>query len=64
MPWTEKKLQSSANSWGCEGESVIELLELERTFKGHLLQLPCNEQGHLHLEQITQSLIQTALECL
>ena len=25
---------------------IIESLELEWTFKGHLVQLPCNEQGH------------------
>jgi len=25
---------------------IIESLDLEGTFKGHLVQLPCNEQGH------------------
>jgi len=27
----------------------MESFELEGTFKGHLVQLPCNEQGHLQL---------------
>ena len=30
---------------------IIELFELEGTFKGHLVQLPYNEQGHLQLHQ-------------
>jgi len=25
---------------------IVESLELEGTIKGHLVQLPCNEQGH------------------
>jgi len=32
---------------------IIESLELEGTFKGHLAQLPCNEEGHPMLDQIT-----------
>jgi len=28
-------------------QRVFELLELEGTLKGHLVQPPCNEQGHL-----------------
>lgn len=31
---------------------------LERAFWGHLVQAPCNEQGHLQPEQILQSPIQ------
>jgi len=31
---------------------VIELFELEGTFKGHRVQLPCSEQGHLQLHQL------------
>ena len=38
--------------------------ELEGTLKGHLVQLPCNEQGHLQLEQVAQSPVQPDLECL
>jgi len=37
---------------------------LEGTLKGHLVQLPCNEQGHLQLHQVAQSPIQPDLECL
>jgi len=31
---------------------------LEGTFKGHLVQLPCNEQEHPQLDQVAQGLIQ------
>ena len=30
---------------------IIESLELEGTFRGHLVQLPCSEQGHAQLNQ-------------
>jgi len=43
---------------------IIEAFELEGTFNAHLVQLPCNEQGHLHLDQAAQSPIQPDLECL
>ena len=44
--------------------TVIELFELEGTYKGHLVQLSCNEQGHLQLHQVTQSPVQSDLGCL
>lgn len=31
---------------------VIELFEMEGTFKNHLVQMPCNEHGHQQLDQI------------
>lgn len=37
---------------------------LEGIFKCLLVQLPCNEQEHLQLDQVTQSLVQPVLECL
>ena len=40
-----------------------ELFELEGTLKGHLVQLPCNEQEHLQLDQGAQSPVQPDLEC-
>jgi len=40
---------------------IIESSELEGTFRGHLNQLPCNEQGHLQLDQAAQSLVQLTL---
>ena len=43
---------------------IIESLELERTFKGYLVQLPCNEQGRAQLDEIARSPIQPGLECL
>jgi len=36
--------------------NFIESFELEGTFKGHLVQLPCNEQGHLQLDQVLRAL--------
>ena len=52
--------------WICLSESyrIIESSEFEGMLKGHLVQLPCNEQGHLQLHQIAQSLIQADLEHL
>ena len=42
----------------------MESLGLEETFEGHLVQLPCNEQQHLQLDQVAQSPDQPDLECL
>jgi len=33
------------------GSKIIESFELEGTFKGHLVQLLCSEQGHIQLNQ-------------
>jgi len=33
---------------------IIECFGLEGTFKSHLVQPPCNEQGHLQLDQVAQ----------
>ena len=30
----------------CKLNRIIESLKLEGTFEGHLVSLPCNEQGH------------------
>lgn len=38
---------------------IRESFELDGTFEGHLLQLPCNEHGHLQLHQAAQSLVRT-----
>jgi len=38
---------------------IIESFELEGTFRSHLVQLPCNEQGYLQLYQVAQRPIQT-----
>jgi len=42
---------------------IIEWFGLEGTFKGHLVQPPSNEQGHLQLDQVAQSPVQPGLEC-
>lgn len=31
---------------------IREQFGLEDSFKGHLVELPCNEQGHLQLHQV------------
>ena len=38
------------------GSQFTESLELEGTLKGHLVQLPCNEQGHPQLDQVLRAL--------
>jgi len=44
---------------------VIELIALEGSLKGRLVQLLCEEQGHLQLHQVAQSpTVQPDLECL
>jgi len=51
-------------NWLPSEAEIIESFELERTLKGHLLQLLCNELGHLQLDQVAQSPVQPDLECL
>ena len=40
----------------------MKLFELQATFKGSLVQLPCNEQGHLHLDQVLRALLSLTLQ--
>ena len=40
---------------------ITVLFELEGTLKVHLDQLPCSVQGHLQLDQVAQSPVQTNL---
>ena len=47
-----------------QNRRIKELPELEGTLRGHLIQLPCTEQGHLQLESVAQSPAQSGLECL
>lgn len=42
---------------------IIECFELKETFEGHLVQICCNEQGHLSLDQADQSPVQPDHEC-
>ena len=34
---------------------IIELFELEGMLNGYLVQLPCNEQGHLQFHQVLRA---------
>ena len=36
---------------------IKESFELEGTLRGHVVQLSCNEQSHLKLHQVAQSLV-------
>lgn len=40
-----------------QNRRIKELPELEGTLRGHLIQFPCNEQGHLHLNQGAHNLV-------
>ena len=42
---------------------IIECFGWERTFRGHLAQSPCSEQGHLQPDHVAQSPIQPGLKC-
>ena len=42
----------------------MESFELEETIIGQLVQLPCNEQEYLQLDQVVQSPVQPDFECL
>ena len=41
---------------------IIKLFELKGTLKCHVVQPPCNEQGHLQLHQVAQTPFQPYLE--
>ena len=45
-PWVRLNSWQHAYHW---------IFELERTFKGHLVQLSCNEQEHLQLNQVLRA---------
>ena len=53
----------SCNSYGLsQNHKIIESFGLDETCKGHLVQAPCNKQGHLQQDQVAQSPIQPDLE--
>ena len=41
----------------------MECFGLEGTFRGHVAQSPCSEQGYLQFDQVAQSLVQPGLGC-
>jgi len=42
---------------------ITEPFGLEGTFKGHLVQRPCSERGHLQLDRVAQGPLQSDFEC-
>ena len=38
-----------------QNHEIIESFELEETLNGHVVLLPCNDQGHLHLHQVLKT---------
>lgn len=46
-----------------EFHSIMKWFLLEGAFNSHLVQLTHNEQGHLQLDLVAQSPIQTDLKC-
>ncbi len=59
-----QRMGSTSDLSYLENHRIIESFELEGTFKGHLVQLPCDEQEHPQLDQVAQSHIQPDFECL
>lgn len=43
---------------------IVELFELEQAIKNHVVQLHCNKEGQLQLDQVALSPIQPDLDCL
>ena len=54
LEWFE--LEETFIEWFELEETFTERFELEGTHKGHLVQLPCIEQGHLQLHQVPRAL--------
>lgn len=59
--WEESKRKKS-KVFPKRKRRIIESFQLGGTHKGHVVQLPCTERGHL--DQVVQSLLQPDRECL
>lgn len=41
---------------------IIELFDLEGTLRGHLIQLPCSDQGHMQFKQVATQIFICSLD--
>ena len=63
MGFADCLLWNTWPQWDPQNHRITECFGLEGMLKRHLLQHPCNEQGHLQLDQVAQSPVQPGLEC-
>ena len=56
--WPVQNIHTESQNHG-----IIEQFGLEGTFKGHPVQLPCNKQEQIQLDQVAWSPVQPELEC-
>lgn len=64
MAWRKKKPPRKTEKNASGSHRIIESVELEGTFKGHLVQLLCNGHRHVQLNKVAQGLIQPHFESL
>jgi len=56
------RLAYQAQSWH-DFHRITECFGLDGTFRGHLAQPPCSEQGHLQPDRVAQSPVRPGLGC-
>jgi len=58
------QVTSEMSSWSCLPFVNHRNVWVERDFKGHIVQLSCNEQRHLQLHQVARCTVLSDLACL
>lgn len=59
--FSEGALHQAPSSRTVFTSTAVETFELERTLKGHIVQVLCNEQGHLQIIQVLRAPFSLAL---